>query len=41
VETAGFNQTPMAAAEFAAFQRAEVERWREMAELTGIRMEQS
>ncbi len=41
VEAAGFNQAPLPPAEFATFQRAEVERWREMAELTGIRMEQS
>ncbi|MCS6892036.1 MAG: tripartite tricarboxylate transporter substrate binding protein [Rhodovarius sp.] len=39
VEAAGFNRAPLSPAEFAAFQRTEVERWREMAELTGIRME--
>jgi tripartite-type tricarboxylate transporter receptor subunit TctC len=39
VEAAGFNRAPLPSAEFAAFQRSEVARWREMAELTGIRME--
>ena len=41
VDAAGFNQAPLSPSEFVAFQRTEVERWREMAELTGIRMEQS
>jgi tripartite-type tricarboxylate transporter receptor subunit TctC len=41
VDAAGFNLAPLSPSEFAAFQRTEVERWREMAELTGIRMEQS
>lgn len=36
---AGLNAAPMGPQEFAAFQRAEVQRWREMAELTGIQME--
>lgn len=36
---AGLNPAPMGPIEFAAFQRAEVQRWREMAELTGIVME--
>ena len=35
----GFNAAPLAAAEFAAFQRAEVTRWRELVDLTGIRIE--
>ncbi len=35
----GFNAAPMPAAEFAAFQRAEVTRWRELVELTGIRID--
>jgi tripartite-type tricarboxylate transporter receptor subunit TctC len=36
---AGLNAAPMPPAAFAAFQREEVQRWREMAELTGITME--
>jgi tripartite-type tricarboxylate transporter receptor subunit TctC len=36
--TLGFTPAPMPAAEFAAFQRAEVERWKELVELTGIRL---
>jgi len=40
VETAGFNLAPLPPAEFATFQRAEVMRWQEMAQLTGIQMEQ-
>jgi tripartite-type tricarboxylate transporter receptor subunit TctC len=36
---AGLNVAPMGPAAFTAFQRAEVQRWREMAELTGIMME--
>ncbi|MCW8084109.1 Bug family tripartite tricarboxylate transporter substrate binding protein [Sabulicella glaciei] len=36
---AGLNPAPLAPAPFAAFQRAEVERWREMAQITGIMME--
>ncbi|MDO9711076.1 Bug family tripartite tricarboxylate transporter substrate binding protein [Paracraurococcus lichenis] len=35
----GFTPAPLPAAEFAAFQRAEVERWRRLVELTGIRLE--
>ena len=35
----GFAPAPMPAAEFAAFQRAEVQRWRELVALTGIRVE--
>jgi tripartite-type tricarboxylate transporter receptor subunit TctC len=35
----GFLPAPLPAAEFAAFQRAEVERWRGLVELTGIRLE--
>lgn len=35
----GFVSAPMPAAEFAAFQRAEVERWRRMVEITGIRLQ--
>lgn len=35
----GFVTAPMPAAEFAAFQRAEVERWRRMVEITGIRLQ--
>jgi tripartite-type tricarboxylate transporter receptor subunit TctC len=35
----GFNPAPLGATEFAAFQRAEVARWRELVELTGIRLE--
>lgn len=36
---AGLNAAPMTTQEFGAFQREEVARWREMAELTGITME--
>jgi len=36
---AGLNAAPMGPQEFATFQRAEVQRWREMSELTGIMME--
>jgi tripartite-type tricarboxylate transporter receptor subunit TctC len=35
----GFVAAPMPAADFAAFQREEVERWRRLVELTGIRLE--
>ena len=35
----GFNAAPMPAAAFGAFQRAEVARWRELVDLTGIRIE--
>jgi tripartite-type tricarboxylate transporter receptor subunit TctC len=35
----GFSAAPMDAAAFAAFQRDEVRRWRELVELTGIRIE--
>ncbi len=35
----GFSPAPMGAAEFAAFQRAEVARWRDLVALTGIRIE--
>lgn len=35
----GFQPAPMPAAEFAAFQRAELARWRELVELTGVRIE--
>jgi tripartite-type tricarboxylate transporter receptor subunit TctC len=36
--TLGFTPAPMPAAEFGAFQRAEVERWKALVELTGIRL---
>ncbi|WP_207538368.1 Bug family tripartite tricarboxylate transporter substrate binding protein [Sabulicella rubraurantiaca] len=36
---AGLNPAPMPPVPFTAFQREEVERWREMAQLTGIMME--
>ena len=36
---AGLNPAPLPAAAFAAFQREEIARWREMATLTGIMME--
>ncbi|WP_368419774.1 Bug family tripartite tricarboxylate transporter substrate binding protein [Rhodovarius sp.] len=39
VEAAGFNQAPMMPEDFASFQRAEVARWQEMAQLTGIMMD--
>ena len=39
LEGLGFRPAPLPAAEFAAFQRAEVARWQELAELTGIRLE--
>ena len=39
VEAAGFNQAPMMPEDFAGFQRAEVARWQEMAQLTGIVMD--
>ncbi len=39
LERAGFSAAPLGAAEFAAFQRAELERWRGLVELTGIRLE--
>ncbi len=39
VEAAGFNLAPLPPSEFATFQRAEVARWQEMAQLTGIMME--
>lgn len=35
----GFRPAPMPAAGFAAFQRAEVARWQELVDLTGIRLE--
>jgi tripartite-type tricarboxylate transporter receptor subunit TctC len=35
----GFSPAPMPAAAFAAFQRAEVERWRMLVDLTGVRIE--
>ncbi|MBV1796206.1 tripartite tricarboxylate transporter substrate binding protein [Siccirubricoccus sp. G192] len=35
----GFQAAPLPAAAFAAFQRSEVERWRDLVELTGIRLE--
>ena len=35
----GFTPAPLPAADFAAFQRAEVERWRALVELTGIRLD--
>ncbi|MCB4820637.1 Bug family tripartite tricarboxylate transporter substrate binding protein [Roseicella aerolata] len=35
----GFTPAPLPPAEFAAFQRAEVERWKGLVELTGIRLE--
>jgi tripartite-type tricarboxylate transporter receptor subunit TctC len=37
--TLGFTPAPMRAAEFAGFQKAEVERWRGLVALTGIRLE--
>ncbi|UFN50056.1 tripartite tricarboxylate transporter substrate binding protein [Roseomonas sp. OT10] len=40
LENAGFTLAPQGPAEFAAFQKAEVARWAEMAQLTGIRMEE-
>ena len=39
VEAAGFNQAPMMPEDFAGFQSAEVARWQEMAQLTGIVMD--
>jgi tripartite-type tricarboxylate transporter receptor subunit TctC len=36
---AGFTVSPLAPAEFAAFQRAEVARWNEMVALTGVRID--
>lgn len=36
---AGFTNMPMRPAEFAAFQRAEVARWAEMVQLTGVKLE--
>lgn len=35
----GFTPAPLPAAEFAAFQRAEVERWKALVALTGIRLD--
>jgi tripartite-type tricarboxylate transporter receptor subunit TctC len=35
----GFSPAPLAAEPFAAFQRAEVERWRSLVALTGVRIE--
>jgi tripartite-type tricarboxylate transporter receptor subunit TctC len=35
----GFQPAPLPATEFAAFQRAEVARWQELADLTGIKLE--
>jgi len=37
--TLGFTPAPLGGEEFAAFQRAEVERWRGLVALTGIRLE--
>ncbi|MBK1661316.1 Bug family tripartite tricarboxylate transporter substrate binding protein [Paracraurococcus ruber] len=37
--TLGFTPAPLAPVEFAAFQRAEVARWKGLVELTGIRLE--
>ncbi len=37
--TLGFTPAPLPAAEFAAFQKAEVERWQGLVELTGIRLD--
>ncbi|SDB64032.1 Bug family tripartite tricarboxylate transporter substrate binding protein [Belnapia rosea] len=37
--TLGFTPAPLPAAEFAAFQRAEVERWQALVALTGIRLD--
>jgi len=37
--TLGFAPAPLPAAEFAAFQKAEVERWQGLVELTGIRLD--
>ena len=39
VEAAGFNLAALAPTDFAAFQRMEVARWQEMAQLTGIMMD--
>jgi len=39
VEAAGFNRAPMTPEDFTSFQRAEVARWQEMAQLTGIMMD--
>ncbi|MBC7905798.1 MAG: tripartite tricarboxylate transporter substrate binding protein, partial [Rhodospirillaceae bacterium] len=39
VEAAGFNLAGLAPGAFAEFQRAEVLRWQEMAQLTGITMD--
>jgi tripartite-type tricarboxylate transporter receptor subunit TctC len=39
LEGLGFRPAPLPAAEFATFQRAEIARWQELAELTGIRLE--
>ncbi|WP_426958873.1 Bug family tripartite tricarboxylate transporter substrate binding protein [Muricoccus radiodurans] len=39
LEGAGFAITPMDPARFAAFQRAEVDRWKAIVELTGVRLE--
>lgn len=36
---AGFTAAPQAPADFAAFQQAEVSRWAQMAQLTGVRLE--
>jgi tripartite-type tricarboxylate transporter receptor subunit TctC len=35
----GFAAAPLPPAEFGAFQRAEVARWQQLVELTGIRLE--
>ena len=39
VQAAGFNVAGMAPADFSSFQRAEIARWQEMAQLTGIMMD--
>jgi tripartite-type tricarboxylate transporter receptor subunit TctC len=39
LDAAGFLPAPLPAAAFGAFQREEVERWRRLVELTGIRLE--
>jgi len=36
---AGFTLDPLRPAEFATFQRAEVTRWAEMVQLTGVKLE--
>lgn len=39
LQAAGFTLDPMGPAEFAAFQRAEVTRWAEMVDLTGVKLD--